>query len=126
MARSGETPVSEAPIDLGEGFVAQHYFGEATDEVPDAFVLITECATGTRLIAAMPEIDGERRTAEEIIGLMREALALDEPLTGQRIAAALTRSGAPAQLRSATTETCGCAAFYPDALGNKTPWSAED
>ncbi|SLN41385.1 hypothetical protein [Roseisalinus antarcticus] len=115
--------MSEAPLDLGQGFVAQHYFEGAAPQVPDAFVLFTECESGVRLIAAMPRLpDGSRRTAADIIGVMQDALAAERMVGGQELASVLTSYGAPAQLRASTTETCSCDAFYPGLQGDKTPW----
>jgi|AACY02.16.fsa_nt_gi hypothetical protein len=115
-------PLADLPVDLGSGFVAQYFHPGASDLVPDGFVMIAECASATRLVAGLPLTETGRRTPEDVLTVMRAALASDEAQTGQQIASALTLIGAPAQLRSAESETCGCAAYYPEAQGDKAPW----
>ncbi|KAA9009728.1 hypothetical protein [Histidinibacterium aquaticum] len=120
---SGDEALSEVPQDLGQGFVAQAYTDAASEEVPDPFVVFTECESGFLLIAAQPELpNGERRTSDEIVGFMQEALASEVEFSGQDIAFRLTANGAPAQVRQSERQNCGCAAFYPDAGEGLTPW----
>jgi len=125
VATADGTAFSDPPRDLGQGFVAQHYYAGASSQIPDAFVIIAECDSDAFLIAAMALLpEGQRRTADDIIGAMEQALASEEEVSGVDLAYRLTAIGAPAQLRRSDAERCGCAAFYPGMRGDKTPWEA--
>lgn len=115
--------LSEAPVDLGDGLVAQHYLAGADDEIPDPFVVFTDCASGGLIVVALPELeDGTQRTAEQVITVMTEAVESEEAISAADMAQLFSAMGAPAQLRQSGRESCACASFYPDLVGEKTPW----
>jgi len=117
--------VGEAPVDLGGGFVAQS-FEAVAGGLPDPFVMFTECDSGFRLIAARIEFPDGRPAPEQLIDVMREALASGEPETGPDLVERFIDLGAPAQLRQSNAENCPCAVFYPEARGEKVPWEAPE
>lgn len=117
--------VGEVPLDLGQGFVAQS-FEAAAANAPDPFVVFTECDSGFRILAARIEFPEGRPAPEQLIDVIREALASDEPETGASLVQRFIDLGAPAQLRQSEAENCPCAVFYPEAQGDKTPWEAPE
>ncbi|EAR50423.1 NADH dehydrogenase subunit J [Oceanicola granulosus HTCC2516] len=125
--RGGDVPLGHAPVDLGDGLVAQEHFAGSVDEVPDGVVDFAHCESGGRLLVALPPgEDGTRPQADDVIAVMQGAMAEDEEIPVERLATYFTSVGAPAQVRVSDAETCGCAVFYPDAVGDKTPWSAPE
>lgn len=117
--------VGEVPVDLGQGFVAQGFEAVAAN-APDPFVMFTECDSGFRILAARIEFPAGRPTPEQVIDILREALASDAPQTGPQIVERFIALGAPAQLRRSDAETCACAVFYPEARGDKSAWEAPE
>lgn len=117
--------LGEVPLDLGQGFVAQS-FEAAAANAPDPFVVFTECDSGFRILAARIEFPDGRPAAEQVIDVMRAALASSEPETGAGLVERFIALGAPAQLRQSDSENCPCAVFYPEARGDKTPWEAPE
>ncbi|QQA44201.1 hypothetical protein [Pelagovum pacificum] len=123
LLTEGEQALTLAPVDLGDGMVAQEFLPGAIDGIPDGVVDFAHCESGGHIVVAMPENDqGNRPSAEMVIGIMEDAMANEELVPAQVLADGYTRAGAPAQVRQSTTETCGCSVFYPDAVGEKTPW----
>lgn len=120
-----DAPLADVPVDLGQGIVAQHLYAGAVDVVPDALVLITDCESGGRIIAALPEIEGQQRTPDEVIRIMATALEAEETFSAGDVAEAMTLAGAPAQVRMTAAEDCGCALLYPELRGDKPAWEAE-
>lgn len=118
------TQIADAPVDLGEGVVYQYLY-PGTAAVPDSVVLFTDCASGVKIAAALPELsDGTRRTVDEVALIMSTALTSGQTFTVDEVVAAMTQAGAPAQLRSSPREDCACALYYPEMRGDKEPWVA--
>ena len=119
----GDPPVAGLPVDLGDGVVAQELFPGTLEFTPHGVTLITDCASGVRIVAAMPPLEGgEQRTFEDVVTFMSNAMGIETVLTLGEVTNMMTAAGAPAQVRQTSNEDCGCAQLYPDLRGDKAPW----
>ena len=117
--------MAELPVDLGDGFVAQSFAEGLVPRLEAPFVILNQCESDAFLLTRRPLLpDGERQGADEVIGAIRAALASEAEFTVLELARRLTALGAPSQLRQSAGERCGCAVFYPELRGDKTPWEA--
>ncbi len=63
------------------------------------------------------------RTDKALDLIERELAAAPELFSFRRLADALKGTGRDIEIAVADAETCACAAFYPDARGDKTPYA---
>ena len=121
----------KVPVDLGAGWVLRQYEFSSNSGV-QAGAKVTDCASGTGVIvveaAQIPEGPFNiiaRLSAEDAF---RAAIASDQVVSLDAILAQLSAAGAEVgvdTMHLADTETCGCAAFYPELRGDKFEWSPQ-
>ena len=113
-----------APTDVGSGFVAH----VATLAIPGTYttrVILTDCASGQSIEAlTRSETDSQTVIAPlDPVAVLQAAIAAPETFGFDDVLTQLQDAGVSVELRMRDTETCGCAAFYPDLRGDKPAWS---
>lgn len=124
--REGSVVVSSNFVnDVGQGFVVQTY--QYSDRPNSSIDIIDHCPTGQRITADLANIGDYLVTAETPLPTPREvledAMAASQVYSFEDVRALIEASGTPATLATLAMESCGCAVFYPQARGNRTPWS---
>ena len=91
-------------------------------------LVVMDCGSGAYLRTRVRE---ERvsdrhfdRTGKAVEVIERELAGAPALFSFTRLAAALDGTGRDIELATVVDETCACAAFYPDARGDKTPFAA--
>ncbi len=91
-------------------------------------LVVMECGTGAFLRTRVREERVSDRyfdRTEKAADLIERALAAaPELFSFRRLAEALDGTGRDIEIGRTDIETCACAAFYPEARGDKTPFAA--
>ena len=125
--QNGDESFSTEPAeDLGGGIVMQeqiHRNGGAGSNEQS----FEHCASGKAIRAVYLSSGGQETIKADInpAELVRKAIAAKRVVSLQQLTSQMNRAGAAATLTDSNTETCGCARFYPDLRGTKTPWRWE-
>ncbi len=113
----------DAPQDLGDGFVT-HHLETSEIEGSSTAALFEHCATGWEIRATIRR-GGWEPTYEaptDPADIVREAINSPETFKLEEVVAMLRSRGIEAEARSSDFESCGCAVFYPELVGDKRPW----
>jgi hypothetical protein len=124
FGRLGLTHLSvDLPRDLGGGFVEQHFHSGADGEV-STHANLDHCESGFSIRATMSRSNdsGTYEAPTNPADLLREAISSPETFELEEVVEMLRSHGIEAETRSSELESCGCAAFYPELRGPKTPW----
>lgn len=113
----------DMPRDLGGGFVEQHLHSGAEGEV-STHANIEHCATGSFIRATVSRSTGSEsyEAPADPAELVREAIGSPDTFTLDEVVELLRSRGIEAEMISTDFESCGCAVFYPELVGDKTPW----
>ncbi|MEO8242941.1 MAG: hypothetical protein ABI832_11535 [bacterium] len=124
---SGDDFAWAGPVtDMGQGMVMQAY-GSRSVWSSDTEVKFTLCASGQTL-ASVSQTNTEQDSWSSPVNyfeVMRDAIASPQSFTLKDMESQIRAAGGNALFYSADTEACGCAAFYPNLRGTKTPWSSQ-
>ena len=131
-AFEGQVHALSAAEDLGGGFVAQFREDAPSSDGPEDFSnwRLTSCQSNQTLALGVfnnTTIAGESFDDRALFAEFRVQLrAASEPLTLDGIAEQAEEAGLRVSRAAELTETCGCAALYPEMLGSQTPSSFRD
>ncbi len=114
---------ADASRDLGGGLVAQSLHAGSEGDV-STHVNFHHCASGGFIRATVSRsTDGEAYSAPtDPADLVREAIASPVTFDLEGVVELLRSRGIEAELLPSEFESCGCAVFYPELVGDKTPW----
>lgn len=124
FGRLGLTHLSaEAARDLGGGFVEQHFHSGAEGEV-STHADFEHCATGRSIRATISRTTDQEAYEAPVdpSDLVREAIGSSDTYTLEEVVELLRSRGIEAETVASDFESCGCAVFYPELVGSKTPW----
>ncbi len=131
-AFEGRVHALSAAEDLGGGYVAQ--FREdapGASGVEDYLIWrITYCQSGQTVVLGLYRAGTDPETSydnRDLLGAFRARLAaLAEPASLDLFSEQAEEVGLAATRAEELTETCGCAALYPEMLGSQAPSSFRD
>jgi hypothetical protein len=110
--------------DIGQGFVQQLSTGSRPTSGSER-IAYEHCASGQAISAVMSTWDENGRPVlPNPQDIMMSAMGSTATFSMADVVAQMTAAGVDARLMTLTRETCGCAVFYPEARGDKTPWVA--
>lgn len=112
----------------GQGLVAQGWSTESPPFSGARGMSIEHCASGAGLNVTAQVWGEYGTTPEEVLNpldVLRAAMASPEQITFDDLAARYQAEGMWVERTSSTGESCGCAAFYPELRGTKTPWRSQ-
>lgn len=126
-AWEGQDHAETAATDLGGGYVAQ--FREdstlSADTIDYVHWRVTQCGLGQTLVVSIfRDNDPEQASFDDsaLFNTFRtELAALSDPVTLQTLDETAIEAGLRTSYATEITETCGCAALYPELLGSQTP-----
>jgi hypothetical protein len=114
----GGTVSYEGHRDIGNGFVTYLERNVELDENYDGGrFIIAGCKSGSTLA-----IDYEEEQLSEVQNFVLTATASREKVTLSTFKDRFSSLGMWTALNKQSLEHCPCAAFYPEAKGNKGPW----
>jgi hypothetical protein len=110
--------------DIGQGMVQQLSTGSRPTSGSER-IAFEHCASGQAINAVMSTWDenGHPLPPANPYDIMMMAMESATTFSMGDVVAQMTAAGVDAELMTLTVETCGCAVFYPEALGSKTPRS---
>jgi len=128
-AFEGQVHALSAAEDLGGGFVAQFRQNAARAQSAGSFSnwRVTSCLSNETLAVGVfsnstnPAESFDDRTL--FASFRAQLAAMADPLTLEGIAELAEEVGLRKTRAGELTETCGCAAIYPELLGSQTPSS---
>ena len=103
------------------GFVT--YVGE--DEAAEKAVVVLEhCKSGKALVANA--VSGDNDEAPDYVDNVRDAVGdfayTENEYTMNQIRAGLRERGIKSRIKTLKSESCGCANYYPELRGKRTPY----
>ncbi len=122
---TGDFIAVQSVADLGQGFVAE-VIDSGIDGRSETRVDFGHCATGQGVRATTFAAEDGRtlqESAADPVPVMRSALAAAETLSLADVVARMHTAGIAAQTTSTEFQTCGCAVFYPEAIGDKRAYA---
>jgi hypothetical protein len=116
-------PYADVPEDLGGGLVLQRFVqGEGDDELNVSIVIF--CPSSEQIEAITRQNGRTTGSHDSVMASVLAALASAERVTMADLRARVEAAGTPTSYQGAHgAERCGCAAFYPELRGDKSPWS---
>jgi hypothetical protein len=111
--------------DIGQGMVQELSTGTRETSGSDR-VAFQHCATGQYVSAVMATWDasGSALAPANPYDIMMLAMESPTAITLAEVVERMVAAGVDAELNTWDRETCGCAQFYPEARGDKSPWVA--
>ena len=131
-AFQGQIHALSAAEDLGGGFVAQFREDAPLASGPEDFSnwRVTSCQSNQTLALGVfnntPNPDDSFDDRALFAAFRAQLRAAVEPLTLDGITEQAEEAGLRVTRAAELTETCGCAALYPEMLGSQTPSSFRD
>lgn len=118
-------PYADVPQDLGGGLVLQRFVqGEGDEELNVSIVVF--CQSSEQIEAITRQNGRVTGSHDAVTASVLAALASSEPVTMSDLRDRVEATGTPTSYQSAhDAERCGCAAYYPELRGAKTPWSPQ-
>jgi hypothetical protein len=111
--------------DIGQGMVQELSRGSRETSGSER-ISFQHCASGQAINAVVSTWD---ENGSPVLpnprDIMMMAMESATTYTMAEIVSQMTAAGVDANLATWDRETCGCAVFYPQARGNKSPWSAQ-
>jgi hypothetical protein len=116
-------PYADVPEDLGGGLVLQRFVqGEGDEELNVSIVVF--CPSSEQIEAITRQNGRVTGSHDAVTASVLAALVSSEQVTMADLRDRVEATGTPTSYQRAHgTERCGCAAFYPELRGDKTPWS---
>lgn len=110
--------------DIGQGMVLEGSIGTGDGYGSDR-ISFQHCESGQaiRAVSSTWDANGSVLPPANPYDIMMMAMESPETITLSAIADQMVAAGVDAELNTWDRETCGCAVFYPEARGDKAPWS---
>ncbi len=110
--------------DIGQGMVQELSRGTRETSGTER-ISFQHCASGQAINAVMSAWDENgSMVLVNPRDIMMRAMESANTFSLAEVVAMMTEAGADADLSTWDRETCGCAQFYPEARGGKSPWVA--
>ncbi len=111
----GPTVSNEEHANIGNGFVL--YAERMVDEKNSGDVFVANCFSGSTLV-----VDYTGQKQRDMVDFVLAAAASPEKWTLSRFRGHFSSLGLWTSLGVSSREHCACAAFYPEAKGDKADW----